>query len=153
VLVLVLVLDPGRALAADPAPSASAATPTATPQPPPKPRAAYNAALAALGRGDLEAAEAGLADARDRSGTDDELRFRASFQLALTYAAKAEKIDAAKPEERMAALRNAAAWLRDAVRLRPQAEDARADLEVILRRIQALADEVNRKAGGLEARL
>ena len=50
-------------------------------------------------------------------------------------------------------LRSSAAWFSDAARLAPEGdEDARVNLEIVLRRIQQLADQVNRD-GHLEARL
>ena len=102
------------------------AAPTATAEAPASPRAAYNRALDALGAHDLDAAEKGFLDARDRAGIDDELRFRAAFDLGCAYAARAESLEKEKPEDALAALRSAAAWLRDAVRERPQEADARA---------------------------
>ena len=49
---------------------------------------------------------------------------------------------AEKPEEALDHLRSAADWFRDAVRLRPDSEDARHNLEVVLRRILELADSL-----------
>jgi hypothetical protein len=117
------------------------------------PRKVYNAALEALGKHDLEAAEKGFADARDRAGPDHDLRFRSAFDLAFTLAARAEGLEKEKPEDAVTTLRTAAAWFRDAIREEPGDHDARANLEVVLRRLQALADALEKKAGTLEAKL
>lgn len=140
--------------ATGPAPAAPAApTATADPFAGLSPRAAYNAALRALETGDLERAERGFTLARDQAGIDHELRYRAAFNLGMAHAARADRLAGEKPLEAIAALHAAAAWFRDAVRLRRDDGDARANLEVVLRRIQALADRANQGKDGLEARL
>ena len=56
-------------------------------------------------------------------------------------------------QESLETLRSSAAWFSDAARLAPEGdEDARVNLEIVLRRIQQLADQINRD-GHLEARL
>ncbi len=117
------------------------------------PRKVYNAALAALAKQDLEAAEKGFSDARDRAGPDHDLRYRSAFDLAFTLAARAEGLEKEKPEDAVTALRTSAAWFRDAIREEPGDRDARANLEVVLRRLQALTDALEKKAGTLEAKL
>lgn len=139
----------GEASGAPSTPTA-AATPAASPL---APRAAYNAALEALARGDAAAAERGFADARDRAGADAELRFRSAFNLASALALAADGLEREKPEEAIAALRRAAAWLRDAIRQRPEDADARANLEIVLLRVRALADALSKGKDGIEPRL
>jgi hypothetical protein len=130
-------------------------------------RARYNQALADYEAGRLDQAAEGFLDARDRAGVDPELRFRSAFNLGLTYARQADAAGAAPadgaqaageapaggPEAAMNSLRQSAAWFRDAVRLDPKSEDARVNLEVVLRRIQILADQLNQGENSLEARL
>lgn len=117
----------------------------------PLPRRTYNDAVRALGKGDVEAAQKGFLAARDRAGADAVLRYRAAFNLGLAYAKKADEAKA--PEEKVEALGQAAAWFRDAVRIDPADEDSRVNLEIVLGRIRALADELNKGKNGLEARL
>jgi hypothetical protein len=105
-----------------------------------------------MASGDLETARSKLLSARDNAGQDPELRYRAAYNLALAFARSAdEKKDEA--QEAMSLLRQSAGWFQDAVKLRPEEESARQNLELILRRIQALADQLNKGKNGLEARL
>jgi hypothetical protein len=139
-------------------------------------RARYNQALEDYEAGRLDQAAEGFLDARDRAGVDPDLRFNSAFNLGLTYARQADAAGAAPeagaagaggaagaaggegapaggPEAAMNSLRQSAAWFRDAVRLEPKNEDARVNLEVVLRRIQILADQLNQGENSLEARL
>lgn len=128
-------------------------------------RARYNQALEDYAAGRLDEAAEGFLDARDRAGVDPELRFRSAFNLGLTHARQADAAGAAPeagagggapaggPEAAMNSLRQSAAWFRDAVRLDPGSDDARVNLEVVLRRIQILADQLNQGENSLEARL
>jgi Ca-activated chloride channel homolog len=116
-------------------------------------RAQYNDALARYHDGQWDDAARGFLDARRSAGVDPELRFRAAFNLGLTLARQADGLAEAEPQTAMDRLRESAAWFRDAVRLRPRDEDARTNLEVVLRRIQVLADQLNQGQNRLEARL
>ena len=116
------------------------------------PRSGYNSARAAYEKGELDEAERGFLAARDSARGDGELRSAAAFNLGMTFARRAEGLGE-KPEEALAALRQAAAWFRDALRLRAGDEDARANLELVLLRAQDLADKINHGQNGLEARL
>ena len=142
------------------------------------PRGHYNNGLSALASGDAEAAAAAFLTARDTAGPDPLLRYRAAFNLGLALAAQAdaalpaagvgavednggagastEGTGAAAPaalEKAIGLLRQSAAWFNDAVRLAPAAdEDARTNLELISRRILALADQLN-EGDKLEGRL
>ena len=120
------------------------------------PRGQYNHALGRLAEGAFAEAAAGFLGARDAAGPDPELRYRAAFNLGLALAGEADAAAVAAPdavEDRIETLRDSAAWFHDAVRLAPEGDDdARVNLEVVLRRIAQLADQLN--AGhGLEARL
>lgn len=143
---LLTLLVPLFAVAAEPqpAPAPAASEP---------PRRSYNQARAAFSGNDFSKAEAGFLAARDRAEGDDELRFRAAFNLALTHAQKAAGLGKEKPQEALSALQQSAAWFRDAVRLRPADPDARRNLEIVLRRMQQLSDQLNKGQNALEARL
>jgi len=117
-------------------------------------RAQYNRALGTLEQGDFEAAQKQLLEARDNAGNDPELRFRAAFALALAHARAAEGQQ--EPQAALDQLQQAAAWFRDAVNLQPDGtdgDDARANLEIVLLRIDALTDQLNKGENSLEARL
>lgn len=123
-------------------------------------RARYNQALQDFEAGRWEEAAEGFLAARDRAGMDPALRFRAAYNLGLSHARRADELGAAPagegeagPEAIIHSLRQSAAWFRDAVRLDPDSEDARVNLEVVLRRIQVLADQLNKGQNSLEARL
>ena len=115
------------------------------------PRERYNAGRDLLAADDPEAAAEAFLAARDAAGPDPELRYRAAFNLGLALAAGVAAD--APPEEAIETLRQSAAWFNDAVRLAPTGDDdARINLELISKRILALADQLN--AGDrLEARL
>ena len=138
-------------------------------------RGMYNDALAHYGQQSWQAAADGFLAARDAAGQDSELRFRAAFNLGATYAKQADahgdgQVATADPhggaksgaggasgtEQAIASLRQSAAWFRDAVRLAPseaEDQDARTNLETVLRRIQVLADQLNQGQNSLQARL
>ena len=82
------------------------------------------------------------------------LRYRSAFNLGLALAGQADGLpNESGPQETIGTLRASAAWFSDAARLAPEGdEDARVNLEIVLRRIQQLADQLNRD-GQLEARL
>ncbi len=108
---------------------------------PSAPRDLYNEALAYLNK-DADRAERLLTEARRDAGTDGEVRFRATYNMGWVQVRRADAVLAQKPEEALEHLRRAADWFRDAVRLRPDSEDARHNLEVALRRILELADSL-----------
>ncbi|HJN51606.1 MAG: hypothetical protein QGI68_14590 [Pseudomonadales bacterium] len=98
-----------------------------------------------------EAADAFLV-ARDSAGPDQELRYRAAFNLGLALASRADQ-QADDPGQAIETLRDSAAWFNDAIRLSAiDDDDPRINLEIVLRRIQQLADQLN-DASGLEKRL
>ena len=115
------------------------------------PRGRYNAGLSQLDAADFEAAADAFLAARDSAGPDAELRYRAAFNLGLALAQGVTP--EAAPAEAIATLRQSAAWFNDAVRLAPaDDDDARINLELVSRRILALADQLN-QGNRLETRL
>ena len=116
-------------------------------------RAQYNASLTLLSSQDIDAAIDGFAAARNRAGADSDLRYRTAFNLGVAYAAKADQQKDSDPQGAMEILRSSAAWFNDAIRMAPEGdEDARVNLELVLRRIQQLADQLN-DGNALEQRL
>lgn len=115
------------------------------------PRARYNLGLTLLDEQDYEGAASEFLAARDDAGPDPQLRYRAAFNLGV---ALAESVPAeTPPEQAIEVLRRSAAWFGDAVRLAPpEDDDARINLELVSRRVMALADQLNQD-GRLEARL
>ncbi|MEM9489687.1 MAG: hypothetical protein AAGC55_11110 [Myxococcota bacterium] len=130
-------------------------------------RELYNQALSDLKGSNWDESIAGFVDARNSAGPDEELRFRAAFNLGLSYARKADQLASAGAapelggaasgenplEQAIEMLSHSAAWYRDASRMRPDDEEARQALEVVLRRAQVLADQLNKGQNKLEARL
>jgi Ca-activated chloride channel family protein len=113
---------------------------------PPRPaRLVYNEGVDKLAAGDLDAAEKLLEDARSRAGFDGELRRDATYDLGILEARRADgKIESA-PEEALAALERSASWFRETVSLDAKDEDARHNLELVLRRALVLADAIAKK--------
>ena len=115
------------------------------------PRGRYNLGLAQLAEAEYEAAAETFLAARDDAGPDPELRYRAAFNLGLALAHGVA--EDAPPAEAIDTLRRSAAWFNDAVRLAPQGDDdARINLELVSKRVLALADQLNEGAS-LQARL
>ena len=110
------------------------------------PRAAYNEAVDILSS-DCDQAERLLTDARREAGTDGDVRFRATYNLGIVQVERADRLLKDKPEEALKHLRQASDWFRDAARLRPEDQDSRHNLEVVLRRIVELADSLAKKDG------
>ena len=116
-------------------------------------RKRYNAGLEDLQQGDFTGAAEAFLAARDDARGDAVLRYRSAFNLGLALAGQADASAGEAREEAIGTLRSSAAWFSDASRLAPEGdEDARVNLEIVLRRIQQLADQINRD-GHLEARL
>ena len=105
-------------------------------------RAAYNDGIAKLEAGDVEAASRLLEAARSQAGTDGEARFRATYNLGWVEVSAADAVMAAAPETALEHLYRAAAWFREAVDLRPGNDDARYNLEIVMRRALELADSL-----------
>jgi Ca-activated chloride channel family protein len=119
-----------------------------------EPRGTYNRGVALIARGEPEEAERWFRRARRRATGDAELRAAAGYNLGWTLVERAEAIRSTEPEEALRLLYEAADWLRDAVRQRPEAADARHNLEVVLRRALLLADQLaSENPSGLEESL
>src|SRR5262245_44636815 len=102
-------------------------------------RDAYNEGVAQLAAGNLEDAEKKLLEARSAAGVDPELRFRAAYDLGIAYALHADKLRGeGKDQDLPKALelaQQAASWLSDATRLKPQDADAKANLAIVRARV------------------
>ncbi|MCA9181338.1 MAG: VWA domain-containing protein, partial [Planctomycetales bacterium] len=92
-------------------------------------RELYNDALPKLDN-DLAGAEQFLTTARRNAGTDGELRFRPSFNLGWVAIKNADRLLESEPQSALEQLYEAADWFREAIRLRPEDQDARYNLEV-----------------------
>ena len=118
----------------------------------PEPRSVYNDGVQALASYVYEDAERLLGRSRRDAKGDDELRFNASYNLGWVGVQQAGRTQGEDPQEALAHLHRAADWFREAVRLRPENEDARHNLEVTLTRALILSDELARdREGGVEA--
>jgi hypothetical protein len=119
-------------------------------------REKYNEGVELLVKGDHEAAEKALLDARSAAGVDPDLRFRAAYDLGMAYAAHAEKVKTGKDADLSKALElteQSVSWFADAARLRKDDKDTQANLAIVRARAQSLADELRKGEGKLEARL
>lgn len=118
------------------------------------PREVYNEGVVALEARDLEDAERAFTNARRDAKGDDELRYHAAFNLGWVAVGQAGRIRGDAPQEALTQLYRAADWFREAVRLAPEDEDARRNLEVALKQALVLADELARsKEGGVDGAL
>ncbi len=105
-------------------------------------RSAYNTGLEKLTTGELDLAESAFAEARENARNDGELRYRATYNLAWVDVRRADAAIETDPAAALQALEHAADWFRRAVQLRPEAEAARKNLEVVLYRAMVLADAI-----------
>lgn len=150
---------PAAPSAQDPAAAEAAAAATTTagdsagaaekPAPPPEdtrpPREIYNAGVSALGSGKLDETDQLLTKAREKGAFDGALRGAATYNLGIAEARRADGDLEGKPEEALAALERAAAWFREAVSIDAKDQDARYNLELVLRRALVLADAIAKK--------
>jgi hypothetical protein len=119
-------------------------------------REKYNEGVELLVKGEHEAAEKALLDARSAAGVDPDLRFRAAYDLGMAYAAHAEKTKTGKDADLSKALElteQSVSWFADAARLRKDDKDTQTNLAIVRARAQSLADELRKGEGKLEARL
>lgn len=136
--------------------NADAATKSIFDDPSLKPRDVYNLALDKFNAQSFDEAIEGFSRARDDAGKDNELRFAAAYNLAMTYAARADakgdpnQADEAALQVMIADLELSVAWFRDAVRQRPSIDEARQNLEIVLKRSRAVADILQQKFNTLE---
>jgi len=119
-------------------------------------RVKYNEGVAALAKGELEAATTALLDARNKAGVDPELRFRAAFDLGTVYAEQAAKLRRDPNGDLAKALdfaQQAASWLADASRQRPNDTATKKNLAIMRARVQAISDELRKGENKLEHRI
>ena len=109
---------------------------------PDDPREAYNEGVAKLEAGDAENAARLLEAARSQAGLDRETRFRATYNLGWAEVRAADPLTESAPTEALERLDRAAAWFREAVDFRPAHDDARYNLDVVMRRALELADSI-----------
>jgi Ca-activated chloride channel family protein len=141
-------LPPATLLAKEPTvnPTPDREAPSAAPALPKDAREAYNAGVAALGRGNSEAARTLLEHSRKQSGSDAEVRFNATFNLAWTWIAVAEGYrESEKLPDAVEALETASVWFSEAVQLRPEDTRARENLERTQLMALQLADSLREK--------
>ena len=109
-------------------------------------RAVYNQAVAQLDDGELDEAESLFTQARDEAGPDGQARYRSTYNLAWVQVRRADALlsetaeDPEKSQAALAALRAAAGWFAEAVHLQADEPAPRENLEIVGRRIVALAD-------------
>lgn len=115
-------------------------------------RARYDDGVRALSEKRWDDAAKALLEAREKSGADDELRFRSSYDLGIAHVMLAESQEK-EPERAIASLGQAIAWFRDATTTAPEEADARHNLEVAIRRLELLKDRAGASHNTLEARL
>jgi Ca-activated chloride channel family protein len=124
------------------------------PEKPVDSRAIFNLGVLALETGNPEDATHQFERARRDAADDGELRFRAAYDLGIASATLASALEADSPEEALRALYTAADWFRDAIQQRPEHEDSRVNLDVVLRRALLLADRLAQSnAKGADAEL
>ncbi len=105
-----------------------------------KPRDLFNLANDELARGEYDVAIEGFSRARNEASFDNELRYAAAYNLGFAYAAKADSLgaidglDEGGLESAIEWLSSSVAWFRDAVRQRPSLDEARGNLEIVLKR-------------------
>jgi len=109
------------------------------------PRSAYNEALPLLKSDKLDEAETKFVLARRHAGADGRTRYSATYNLGWVEVKRADRLIKEKPPDALPHLHAAADWFREAVRLAPDEQGARENLEVIGRRAIALADALARK--------
>ncbi|MBT37057.1 MAG: hypothetical protein CL938_00720 [Deltaproteobacteria bacterium] len=118
------------------------------------PREAFNAGLDALESGALDDAERLFEAARRSARGDGETRYRASYDLGWVEVARADAQLESEPEQALASLERSADWFREAIALRPAADEPRRNLEIVLARALILADSLaQRESKTLEQRL
>src|SRR5688500_8646708 len=114
-------------------------------------RGVHNDGVAALAAQDWKRAEEAFLRARSEAGVDPDLRWRAAYHLGLAYAGHAAA--ETDKEVQLGLYESAGHWFQDAVRLRPDDAEARANLEIVRARAQAIADELVAGEKALEKKL
>ncbi len=118
-------------------------------------REQYNEGIAQLAKGEHEAAEKALLEARSSAGVDRAAVSRA-YNLGLAYSGHADKVKTGENADLTKALeltQQAVSWFSDASLLRKDDSDTLANLAIVRARAQAISDELRKGEGKLEARL
>ena len=107
-------------------------------------RDAYNKSLPLIAA-NYDRAEEYLNLARRNAGTDGEVRYRALYSLGWLEVNRADNLLESEPEKALNYLEQAANRFREAIRVRPESNEARHNLEIVSRRILELSDSLNKK--------
>ncbi|MFK7738148.1 MAG: VWA domain-containing protein [Pirellulaceae bacterium] len=105
------------------------------------PRELYNRGIRLISS-NPDRAEKLLSAARTKAGVDGELRFRALYNLGWVEVTRGDRFVSDEPKEAIKYFELAAGRFREAIRLRPESDDARYNLEIIARRILELQDTI-----------
>lgn len=116
-------------------------------------RSRYNHGIDLMAEGELDRAESAFLDARSGAGADQPLRYSAAFNLGMLHTRRADDLELSEPQKALEELANARNWFQDAAGVRSDDEDARANLQIVARKAQVLADQLNQGEKSLEARL
>ncbi len=116
-------------------------------------RSRYNHGIDLMAEGELDRAESAFLDARSGAGADQPLRYSAAFNLGMLHTRRADDLEISEPQKALEELANARNWFQDAAGVRSDDEDARANLQIVARKAQVLADQLNQGEKSLEARL
>jgi hypothetical protein len=106
-----------------------------------------------MAQGDLEGAERAFLDARNEARGDQPVRYSSAFNLGMLHLRKADDLELSEPQKAIEELDQAQSWFQDAARVLSDDMDARANLQIVARKRQILADQINQGKNGLEARL
>ena len=96
-------------------------------------------------RTDPDRAERYLNQARRDAGSDGELRYRALYNLGWVEVSRADALLKETPDQALQHLQQAVNRFREAVRVRPDSNEARHNLEVVSQRLLELADSLAKK--------
>ena len=105
------------------------------------PRITYNQAIDHL-EGDPDQAEELLRVSRSEAGTDATVRFSATYNMGWLQAERGENNLTTDPEMALANYRQSADWFQQSVRMRPDDENSRVNLEIVLRQVMLIEDSL-----------
>ena len=118
------------------------------PEMPEDAREAYNEGVNALATGELDAAERFFEAARSRAGTDEAVRFNATFNLAWVALRRANSLEDSEPRQALTQLRLAIERWQQALALRKSDNGARTNIAVAAKRALILEDQLTKRAEG-----
>ncbi len=116
-------------------------------------RSRYNHGIDLMAQGDLVGAERAFLDARNEARGDQPVRYSSAFNLGMLHLRKADELELSEPQKAIEELDKAQSWFQDAARVLSDEMDARANLQIVARKRQVLADQINKGKNGLEAKL